>query len=236
MKRIICLLTAFIVCLSLCGCGSKGNPDHEYIVSLLEKGEYDMAIELVENLKAREVADSTEVPTESSQPKEVKPTKSPEPEEVDPVKLASDISKNFMKKRGKEMQKDYKKLTGQKPVAAKVEHAMLYTLDDYDFAGHNARFMMVAISGSFAYSHGATDSVYLAYDIDNDVLINSLDMNWAYINNFDGNLNSHEQFHTIATNAYASYCMYSGDFLWRDSETKDELDAASIALINDAIK
>ena len=50
MKKMIALLLAFSLCLSLTACGT-GNDDHDYILSLLEKGEYDMAIHVIEGLK-----------------------------------------------------------------------------------------------------------------------------------------------------------------------------------------
>ena len=51
MKRITALLLALSLCLSLAACGGTGNETHDYIVSLLEKGEYDMAIYVIEGLR-----------------------------------------------------------------------------------------------------------------------------------------------------------------------------------------
>ena len=52
MRRTIAFLTALILCLSFAACGGTGNKDHDYILHLLEQGEYDMAIHVIEGLKS----------------------------------------------------------------------------------------------------------------------------------------------------------------------------------------
>ena len=51
MKKWIALLLAVAVCASLAACGGTGNPDHDYVLALMEKGDYDMAIKVLENLR-----------------------------------------------------------------------------------------------------------------------------------------------------------------------------------------
>ena len=51
MKKMLCLLTAAALCLSLGACGSAKNKEHEFILSLLEQGEYDKAIQVIEILR-----------------------------------------------------------------------------------------------------------------------------------------------------------------------------------------
>lgn len=43
MKKLTALLLVLFLCLSLAACGNTGNPDHDYILHLLEQGDYDMA-------------------------------------------------------------------------------------------------------------------------------------------------------------------------------------------------
>ena len=50
MKRFVALLLLLALCLCLMGCGKK-DETHEYILSLLEQGEYDMAIHVIEGLR-----------------------------------------------------------------------------------------------------------------------------------------------------------------------------------------
>lgn len=62
MKKILSVLMICALCLSLCACGGTGNKDHDYIISLLEEGKYDMAIHVIEGLRDGTV--STEEPAE----------------------------------------------------------------------------------------------------------------------------------------------------------------------------
>ena len=67
MKKILSLLFALILCFTLAACssGSTGNDDYDYLISLLDRGEYDMAIQLIEMLRSG----SSEVPA-AAQPAE----------------------------------------------------------------------------------------------------------------------------------------------------------------------
>lgn len=51
MKKVIPLLLVLAMCLCLAACGGTGNEAHDYILSLLEKEEYDMAIYVIEGLR-----------------------------------------------------------------------------------------------------------------------------------------------------------------------------------------
>jgi len=51
MKKLFTVLFIISMCLSLCACGGTGNKDHDYILSLLEEGRYDMAIHVIEGLR-----------------------------------------------------------------------------------------------------------------------------------------------------------------------------------------
>ena len=52
MRRIVVFFLLLALCLSLAACGGTGNKDHDYILHLLEQGEYDMAIHVIEGLKS----------------------------------------------------------------------------------------------------------------------------------------------------------------------------------------
>jgi len=64
MKRILTLMLTLSLFLSLAACGGTGNETHDYILSLLEKGEYDMAIYVIEGLRDGKTA----APREDTQP------------------------------------------------------------------------------------------------------------------------------------------------------------------------
>lgn len=51
MKKLTAILLAIALLVSLAACGGTGNDTHDYILSLLEAGEYDMAIYVIEGLR-----------------------------------------------------------------------------------------------------------------------------------------------------------------------------------------
>ena len=51
MKKLFSLLIICALLFSLCACGSTGNKDYDYIIALLEEGNYDMAIHVIEGLR-----------------------------------------------------------------------------------------------------------------------------------------------------------------------------------------
>lgn len=69
MKKAISLLLALVLCFMLAACGSSGtgNEDYDYIISLLDRGEYDMAIQVIEMLRTGSAA----VPPQAEGPAEV---------------------------------------------------------------------------------------------------------------------------------------------------------------------
>lgn len=66
MKRLTALLLVVCLCLSLAACGGSGNPDHDYVLHLLEQGEYDMAIHVIEGLRDKSPA-APQSPQQQSQ-------------------------------------------------------------------------------------------------------------------------------------------------------------------------
>ena len=64
MKRILLIFLILSLCISLAACGGTGNETHDYILTLLEKGEYDMAIHVIEGLRDGKAA----APREDPQP------------------------------------------------------------------------------------------------------------------------------------------------------------------------
>ena len=236
MKKFLILLLTFALMLSLCACGSKGNPDHEYIVSLLEKGEYDMAIELIEHLKEREngstqpadnnIEPPTEAPAESSTPVSTGLSGIDEAQVLDLVKL-------FMKEQGDDLQKMYKKNFGNKPVPISLLNATEYFLEDADGQGSPAHFILMNIGGSFAHSDHSFDAIQVAYDIDRGTFISSANIDWNCIGS--GDISTVEQFHNAIVNAYYSYLSYGSEIMWTEWETIQNLDAEAINRINEKL-
>ena len=65
MKKVISLLLVLMLCSAFAACSrnvSTGNSDYDYIISLLDRGEYDMAIQVIEMLRSN----SSEEPTKNT--------------------------------------------------------------------------------------------------------------------------------------------------------------------------
>ena len=84
MKKAISLLLALAMCLSLAACGSKLNPEHAYILQLLEQEDYDMAIYVIEGLRRQK----TGTTQETTQP-------APEQQGQDPYRQQFDMPPEF---------------------------------------------------------------------------------------------------------------------------------------------
>lgn len=82
MKKLFTVLFIINMCLSLCACGGTGNEDHDYIISLLEEGRYDMAIHVIEGLRS---GLGTQAPAESVPIPDGEPVSSTDGEPVPPI-------------------------------------------------------------------------------------------------------------------------------------------------------
>lgn len=233
MKRILSLFMALTMCFMLCGCGDK-NTDHEYILSLLENGEYDMAISVIEHMKARETG---VVPTEAPALSEELPAPADAPVSVSSTaELVADTVKAFMADRGNDMAKGYEDITAGKAEPVQVTHAMEYRLGNADGQGNAAHFLMINLSGSFAFSDGLSDNLQLVLDMDSSRLLNSADIDWDFISSFNGTFADIEEFQKVAINAYHSYLMYGESILWADAEIIEALSDTELAAANEKLE
>lgn len=257
MKKILCLLTAAALCLSLGACGSTKNKEHEYILSLLEQGEYDKAIQVIEILRdgagganpqpAQTTATeapataATEAPAiDATEPSAAQtpasPTVPPSAGLTDRQKLAADTVKAFLKSTGDAAVKEFEEVTGSKARPTTVTHAMEYRLGNWDGKGTNAHCMLIWLDMDVACDGGANDSVQILLDMDTGKCYNSLDIDWSLIDACDGNPTNKEEFNTIALNSYHSYVAYGNEFIWADMEIREELTQEELAAINEALK
>lgn len=67
MKKTISLLLVLTLCFGLAACGGTGNETHDYILRLLESGEYDMAIYVIEGLRDGKTNTSQQVSNDPQQ-------------------------------------------------------------------------------------------------------------------------------------------------------------------------
>ena len=243
MKKLFCLLLAVLICLGFAACGAEPDPDHEYILSLLEKGEYDMAIEIIEHIKERKGAASAQkgeadskVAGEDEAPAAAAavPAEVPAGQSADIEVQITDLVDRFMDADGKEFQKEYKKISGNKAGSICLLKAAEYFLEDADGQGTPAHFILLSIGGNFAYGGYSFDAIQLAYDIDRGTFMSSANIDWNSIGS--GEITTVEQLQNVLVNAYYSYTAYSGDILWTEMEEINELSAESIERINQQLK
>lgn len=236
MKRTLALFLAAALCLSLAACGGAKNPDHEYVLSLMERGDYDMAISVLENLRDQAnggaAPAATEAPTESAETTVATteaPTEAPQPVITGQVQTATDLVKRFMDEKGKALMEAYESATASKARAISVSHAMEYRLGNWD--GFTVHFMMVCLDADLC-TDGIYDRVYLLMDMDTGNIYDSTMLH----DNIPDPAATKEDVCLRATNAYSSYVMYNPGHVWADMEIREELSAADIGAINEALK
>ena len=251
MKKIICLLTAAALCLSLGACGGGKNKEHEYILSLLEQGEYDKAIQVIEILRDGEEGTkpqpvqtaATEAPAVDAPATEPSATQTP-PSPTVPLstglterqKLAADTVKAFLESKGDAAVKEFEEVTGSKARPVTVTHAMEYRLGNWDGKGTNAHCMLIWLDMDVACDGGVDDSVRILLDMDTGKCYNSMDLDWSLIDACGGTPTNKEEFNTIALNSYHSYVAYGNEFIWADMEIREELTQEELAAINEALR
>lgn len=251
MKKIICLLTAAVLCLSLGACGGGKNKEHEYILSLLEQGEYDKAIQVIEILRDGEEGTkpqpvqtaATEAPAVDAPATEPSATQTP-PSPTVPLstglterqKLAADTVKAFLESKGDAAVKEFEEVTGSKARPVMVTHAMEYRVGNWDGKGTNAHCMLIWLDMDVACDGGVDDSVRILLDMDTGKCYNSMDLDWSLIDACGGTPTNKEEFNTIALNSYHSYVAYGNEFIWADMEIREELTQEELAAINEALR
>lgn len=244
MRKWIALLLAVLLCLSVTGCGGSGNPDHDYVLSLMEKGDYDMAIQILEHLKeqaggapATEATQDT-VPTETAAPTEASteaPTEAPA--EVflpnvgsNVVQMTIDLVNRFMEEKGYAMVEAYENNSGSKAREVSVSHAMEYRLENWDT--FNAHFLLVCLEADVAYDIYFNDKLYILQDLDSGMIYDSSMLH----NNIPDPAATMEDVCLRAINAYLSHLMHNPDLMWSEREIREELTDADISKVNEAIK
>ena len=251
MKKIICLLTAAALCLSLGACGGGRNKEHEYILSLLEQGEYDKAIQVIEILRDGEEGTkpqpvqtaATEAPAVDAPATEPSATQTP-PSPTVPLstglterqKLAADTVKAFLESKGDAAVKEFEEVTGSKARPVTVTHAMEYRVGNWDGKGTNAHCMLIWLDMDVACDGGVNDNVQILLDMDTGKCYNSLDIDWSLIDACGGMPTNKEELNTIALGSYHSYVSYGAEFLCADMEIREELTQEELAAINEALK
>ena len=264
MRKILSFCIAAALCLSLGACGSAKNSDHDYILSLLERGEYDKAIRVIEILRdgaegtqtqsaqttateaaavqttaADTAATETTVPQTAAADTAATQTaamEGPVAGATDREKLAADTVKTFLENTGDAAIKQYEDVIAKKARPTTVTHAMEYRLGNWDGKGTNAHCMLIWLSADVVWDNSAYDSVQILLEMDTGKNYDSLNADWNLIDACGGDPTNKEEFNTIALNAYHSYVLYGEEQMWTEWEIREEFSDSELAAINEALK
>lgn len=242
MKKWMVLLLAVALCISLAACGGTGNPDHDYVLSLMEKGDYTMAIKVLENLQAQsgtaiETA-ATETAAEEEVTEEVAVTEITKPvcSFTSVEQLVIDTVKQFMADKGNALQQAFRDIVCQEPSPITVTHAMEYRLGNCDGNGSVSHCLLIYLSGEIAGDWGANDNLQLLLDMDTQKLYNSVDADWDLISACDGMPTNEEEFNVIALNSYHTFVGDGAELLMADMEIREPLNEDVVTVINEALQ
>lgn len=249
MRKILSFCIAAALCLSLGACGSAKNSDHDYILSLLERGEYDKAIRVIEMLRdgaegvqtqsAQTVATEaavTQTAAADTAATQTAAMEGPVAGATDREKLAADTVKTFLENTGDAAIKQYEDVIAKKARPAMVTHAMEYRLGNWDGKGTNAHCMLIWLSADVVWDNSAYDSVQILLDMDTGKNYDSLNADWNLIDACGGDPTNKEEFNTIALNAYHSYVLYGEEQMWTEWEIREEFSDSELTAINEALK
>lgn len=237
MKHLFRLILILLLCLALAGCGSTVNKDHEYILHLLENGDYDMAISVIENLRDRELGIPAPVETAAA---EVPTTEATVPETTAPpvdsqVQLVIDTVSRYLEEDGNAQMEAYEKITASPAGTPEVLHAMEYRLGNIMESSKNAHFLFIGLQMNVAVEGGCNDSVRLLLDLEDQTLMNSAQLDWRLIESCDGMPTTMAEFYAVALNTYSNYFTFGDRFIMMGSEIWEDLSETDIAAVNEAL-
>ena len=236
MKKWIALLLAVAVCASLAACGGTGNPDHDYVLALMEKGDYDMAIKVLENLRGEtEIAAESEIATEAQADTAATEAVKPASNLSSVEQLVVDTVNQFMVDKGNDLSQAFKDIIAEDPRPLTVTHAMEYRLGNCDGNGNVAHCLLIYLSGDIAGDWGADDKLQLLLDMDTQKLYNSVDVDFDLISTWDGMPTNKEEFNITALGCYRTFVEDNTQWLMSDSAIYEPLTEDALAAINEAL-
>lgn len=231
--KILRILLVMLLCLALAGCGTKLSTEEEYLLSLVQEGNYDMAIQVIENIRIREggaasavpaASDATEVPVET--------TVETEPPMTERAQLALDTVNRFLEEEGYAMMQAFKDVICADPGGPRVTHAMEYRLGNCDGNGNSSHLLLMNLQMNVAYGDGVNDNLQMILDLDTQTLYNSSRYDEAMVRACNGMPTNEEEFNMIAVNAYWNIAYADNDILMSDAEICEIFTEEEIAAIN----
>lgn len=236
--KIARIIVVLLLCLALAGCGTKLTAEEEYLLTLVQEGNYDMAIQVIENIRIREggavptVIPATEAPAVVT---EAPTTAATEPLMSERAQLALDTVNRFLEEEGYALMQAYKDVIASDPGDPVVTHAMEYRLGNCDGNGNASHLLLVQLQINVVYDNGTNDNMQLILDLDTRKLYDSAHLDEEMILACDGMPTNEEEFNMIALNSYRSFLNPDNPFLMSDAEICEALTEAEIATINNAL-
>lgn len=233
MKKVLSLALIILLCPVLCACDSSGtgNPDHDYVIALMEKGDYAMAIQVLEHLREQSGGSpAPAVPVETAQP-----TAEPTPQPIVLTELqqvAVDTVVGFMAEKGKAMIRSFEDRSGTRAQEPKVVNVMEYHLADYDDKGGVAHCLMIALEADIYAGDGFFDGLQLLVDLDTGTVYNSAELDMDLL--LRGEPANRDELNTFLLNGYFSHLMF-GEGIWTSHELREEFSEDDLTVINDAL-
>ena len=234
MKKLTALLSAAVLCISFTACGGTGNPDHDYVLALMEKGDYAMAITVLENLYAQSADAAQQAPTSEEKAPRPQAEQTPASTLTDIQQLTVNTVKQFMEAKGNAMIQAFESVTASPAREPSVVDAAEYRLGNIDGNGSNAHCLLIALDADIAVEDGLYDSLQLLLDMDTMEIYCSAETDWELLES--GNPSNNHEFNWFLLNSYSCNRLYGNDVLWADAEFLEPLTADDIGAVNRALK
>ena len=122
---------------------------HDYVIALMEKGDYAMAIQVLEHLQGQSGEPITPEATDTSA-EQPEATPEPAPALSELQQLAMETVAAFMAEKGEAMIRGFEEQTAGKAREPQVVNVMEYHLADYDGQGGVAHCLMIALEADLA--------------------------------------------------------------------------------------
>ena len=233
MKKLIALLLAVTLCVSLAACGGAKNPDQEYVLALMEKGDYDMAIRVLENLRDQAGGSPKE------EPETTEPTAAPT---AAPLVLSEmqqqvlDAVNRFLEETGNTWMEQYEQGIGQAPRPVTVTHGASYVLEKWEGFDY-VECLLIRLEMDVLYydedgNGGVTDVMYIAIDAKTGTIYNATMPQKA-----DGEKPIYDTEAALLRHilgSYASYILYNTEYVWSSAGKLTVLSQEEIQGINKA--
>lgn len=247
MKKRLAILLLLVVCLLLTACGQKENPEHAYIMSLLEEGEYDMAIHVIEGIRDKETGSVAEISSTQTDeisdaaPETPEPERSQEetaPAESSLMQLAETALTSFMEEKGKAMSESYAQTTAMVPKQPIVIQGTEYLLGNFD--GFQVHFLLLWLEMGVEWTNETgmqmmDENLCLLIDLDTGITVDTTMIEDSFFATLGDSCDTIEQVRILCLNAYHSSNINGESQIWSDAEIRKELTADQLASLTDAI-